>query len=322
MKTLMIPGFPEGLTATGDALKLKQQGDEPHAPSFESLHLSSEWRVFADDREVPVYATAVTRGGPHSFAKFRYEGDEKVTIRLVRNETVRSAVLEPVSMELVPDIDGNTVTFELDRPAHITCLVNGDIEQPVTVNVLPVRHEEPGGTEEKHFSAGLHYIDYIDLEDGDVLYAEDGAVIIAKPHPETEKALNEHDWAGKRNFRTCILANEKKNIRICGGGIIDFSLLDWHERNCIVLKGCDGVSVEDITLVNAPSWNLNITGCDHVQVDNVSVYGYRENSDGIDIVSSTDVYVHDCFLRTGDDAVVVKAMVKPPRTGGKDIRCE
>lgn len=96
--------------------------------------------------------------------------------------------------------------------------------------------------------------------------------------------------------------------------------MDFEDGGALCVE--DGARVEDVTLVNAPGRSLNITGCDHMEVDCISVYGYRENSDGIDIVSSMDVRVHDCFLRTGDDAAVVKAMMPPPRTGGRDIRCE
>lgn len=96
--------------------------------------------------------------------------------------------------------------------------------------------------------------------------------------------------------------------------------MDFEDGGALCVE--DGARVEDVTLVNAPGRSLNITGCDHMEVDCISVYGYRENSDGIDIVSSMDVRVHDCFLRTGDAAAVVKAMMPPPRTGGRDIRCE
>lgn len=96
--------------------------------------------------------------------------------------------------------------------------------------------------------------------------------------------------------------------------------MDFEDGGALCVE--DGARVEDVTLVNAPDRSLNITGCDHMEVDCISVYVYRENSDGIDIVSSTDVRVHDCFLRTGDAAAVVKAMMPPPRTGGRDIRCE
>ena len=122
------------------------------------------------------------------------------------------------------------------------------------------------------------------------------------------------------NYRDFIAADHKKDVSVRGGGILDFSLLDWHARNPIIFRDCVNVKAEDVTLVNAPAWNLDFMGCRNVKADFVSIFGYRENSDGIDIVSCEEVTVSNCFIRTGDDAVAVKAMLLPPRCGGRAVR--
>jgi polygalacturonase len=49
---------------------------------------------------------------------------------------------------------------------------------------------------------------------------------------------------------------------------------------------------------------------EHVNVNNIKVFGHRGNSDGIDICNSRHVTVTGCFLRTWDDLVVVKTPIK------------
>jgi polygalacturonase len=51
---------------------------------------------------------------------------------------------------------------------------------------------------------------------------------------------------------------------------------------------------------------MPIRRCDHVKVTNLKLFGWRGNSDGIDICNSRDVEVSDCFVRTFDDLVVIK----------------
>ncbi|MBR4234779.1 MAG: hypothetical protein IKR85_01800 [Clostridia bacterium] len=322
MKTLIIPPFPEGLGKAGDAEKLRKQGDEPHAACEEGVRLSPCWRVFADGQEVPVYVTPVTRGGPHSFACLRWAGDEKLLIEAESDREITSAEVLPESYAIKAEHSRRRVRFETARTGHVTLLVNGGIEKPLTLSILPVREEKtPAQVRGLYFGPGVHSINVFDFDDGDTIYLADGAVVTALPPPPDEKPTRECDWAKQRNYRTCICAEGKKHLRIEGGGILDFSLLAWHERSPVAFRNCEDVCVRDAALVNAPAWNLCFSGCSNVAAEFVRIFGYRENSDGIDIVSTEQARVDDCFLRTGDDAVVVKAMLLPPRVGGRDIRC-
>lgn len=322
MKKLKIPPFPAGMTKAVDRQAHRAQGDEPHAPDRQGVCLSSDWRLYADGVEVPVYASPVTRGGPHSFARLGYAGDEPVSLIAVREDGLASAEVLPSSYGLTAEVAENEVRFEMARNGHVTILADGDILQPLTISFDAWREEKkPGEIHGRYFGAGLHTMDTFDFEDGDTLYLADGAVVTFRPHPEEETPVNRCDWAGKVNYRGAIRADGKKHVSIEGGGLLDFSLLDWHERSPICFARCQDVKVQGVTLVNAPAWNLNLSACEDVLVDGIHIIGYRENSDGIDIVSTQRCVVQDCFLRTGDDAVCVKAMVKGV-CGGKDILCQ
>ena len=322
MKKIIIPPFPAGLTRALDRQGHRAQGDEPHDAAKEGVRLSSDWTLFADGQEVPVYAAPVTRGGPHSFARLCWEGDEPLHLVAVRDGGIKKAELLPSSYGLEHQLEGDAVRFDICRNGHVTILADDDILQPLTISVdCPREEKTPEQVQGRYFGPGLHEMDTFDFEDGDTLYLAAGAIVTLRPHPAEEAPVNLKDWAGKTNYRTAVLADGKKHLTLEGFGLLDFSLLDWHERNPIVFRGCDDVTVRDVTIVNAPAWNLSFFNCRDVLVEQIRIIGYRENSDGIDVVSTQRAVVQDCFIRTGDDAVVVKAMVRGV-CGGKDILCQ
>jgi polygalacturonase len=99
------------------------------------------------------------------------------------------------------------------------------------------------------------------------------------------------------------------NIKLCGRGIIDGSLCPAHTRNIISVCGTN-VSLEGVVVRDASTWTIPIRASEHVTVKNIKIFGWRGNSDGVDICNSRHVRVTHSFLRTMDDLVVIKTPVK------------
>lgn len=319
MKKVIIPPFPAGLCEAADRMGHRNQGELPQTAANEGVRISSDWKLYADGAEVPVYAAPVTRGGPHSFARLSFCGDEPIDFVAVRKDGLQTAELLPESYHMTHTIEGNTVHFSMARTGHVTLLADGDILQPLTISIDCVREEKrEAEIHGRYFGPGVHSLDTFDFDDGDTLYLAAGAIVVMQPPKEDEPIINPSDWAKKPNYRTAILAQGKKHVTLEGFGLIDFSYLDWHARKPIVFERCIDVTVRDVTIVNVPEWNLTFMGCEDVRAEQIKIFGYRENSDGIDIVSTKRATVQDCFIRTGDDAVVVKAMMRGV-CGGEDI---
>ncbi|MFB6218970.1 MAG: glycoside hydrolase family 28 protein [Halobacteriaceae archaeon] len=72
---------------------------------------------------------------------------------------------------------------------------------------------------------------------------------------------------------------------------------------------CAGVAVEGVTLTGSPAWTLHCRACDDVTVSGVTIDNDPRipNSDGVVPDMCRDVRVSDCRIRTGDDAIPVKA---------------
>lgn len=324
---IKIPPVPKGLKKAKNIGQHRIQGEEPHLAAEEGVVISSDWRIIADNNEVPVFAVPVTRGGPHSFAGFDYSDSLYTPVSVTAfplGKKVQTVCIAPRSAGIQAEIAEDGIHFVIDQPVHVTITINNEIEQPLTLSVNPPQEQIPAKNDKNvlYYETGIHHVNYLDLQSGCILYLEPGALLIADPPKSTEKAVNENDWAGAKIYRDFIHGEKVTDIQILGRGIFDVSYLDWHNRSLLRFSDCERVSVEGVTFVGAGAWTLTLFRCDHVEINNVKMFSYRENSDGIDIVSSTNVTVRNSFIRTGDDAICLKSMALPPVCGGKNILVE
>ena len=76
----------------------------------------------------------------------------------------------------------------------------------------------------------------------------------------------------------------------------------------ITLVKCDHLKITDISLTDAASWFIHPVGCDDVLIDGISIIGDLRvpNNDGIDPDHCRNVRISNCYIHTGDDAIVFK----------------
>lgn len=75
----------------------------------------------------------------------------------------------------------------------------------------------------------------------------------------------------------------------------------------VVFSNCTDVELHDFTCIDSPYWCFLIVHCDRVTVDNIKIDNNLliPNSDGLDIISSSNVNVANCRISCGDDAIVL-----------------
>jgi hypothetical protein len=78
----------------------------------------------------------------------------------------------------------------------------------------------------------------------------------------------------------------------------------------VELRNCRRVRIIDITLKDSAGWTLHPTLCDDVWITRLTIDNclYGPNTDGIDISGCRNVWVTDCKVSCGDDAIIIKAM--------------
>ncbi len=284
------------------------------APSPPTEPLSRQFKVRAEGREVPVYVAKVRSGaaglaystleeGQAAFASFDAEGS--VTVTVSAPLPIRTARILPTSYGLVPWISNGTVTFVLPRPAQVTLEINGDWNNSLHVFDNPPELPAPRKDDPNviYFGPGVHVIPPLEVGSGKTVYIEDGAIIYGIP--------------GTASKSGPVILLRGSHITLRGRGIIDGSLVPkpTGRGNILSVHGTD-ITVEGVILRDSSTWNLPVMESNTIRIGNIKVFGWRGNSDGIDIVNSQDVAVRDSFLRTYDDLVVVKTT----QTGAQDSR--
>ena len=286
-------------------------------PAVQGLTASDDFTVSADDKPVEVHRVKTLHGESASFAAFDFSGTATVAIRSKR--PVGATKILPASFGVTPTIQGDTVTFHLDRPRNLTVEVDGILRvlhlfaNPIDAN--PPKSGDPGVI---YYGPGLHEVTTLDVPSNTSLYLAAGAVLRAVIPPR-EQPIEASNWMHNKVYRNFIQLSGSKNVKIRGRGVIDLGGRPWHARTAIVLRNAEDVSVEGITLLDAPEWVVAMFESRRVRVDNVKEICRRENSDGVDICNSQEVQVENCFLRNNDDEVCVKTTAPAPAQTSEKI---
>jgi polygalacturonase len=149
---------------------------------------------------------------------------------------------------------------------------------------------------------------YLKIGEGTILQA------IARSHYPDYEGIPPH----------FISATAAQNTGITGGGTIDGNGKDWWDAyyktsapdkrpKLIFFANCDHVVVSDITVQNAPKFNIQPDQCTFVVFRNITIRNPSDspNTDGIDPSSSDTVYIDHCAISTGDDNIAIKSAHGP-----------
>lgn len=258
------------------------------------IDAAPDFHVSVDGRELFVYNSKAA-----AFASFSFEG--KVCISIVPSKQCKHVDIRPLSCGIRPSVVDNTITFDLNKPANLSVELNRDIKRPLFLFASPPEKNvpRPGQPGVRCFAGGtIHEVGEITLADNETLYIAGGAIV-----------------------RGTVRAKHAKNVRIAGRGILDATSFP-KKTSLVRFTDCDNVEIEGIIAFNGWGWTLVPTTSRNVRFDNVKVIGWRDNDDGIDIVGCNNLTVDNCFLRTKDDCLAIKASpayFKETESGLRDV---
>ena len=86
-----------------------------------------------------------------------------------------------------------------------------------------------------------------------------------------------------------------------------FTAKDGLRPQLINTYDCDGVLIENVTLLRSPFWVIHPLLCKNVIVRGVHINNDGPNGDGCDPESWDGVLIENCFFNTGDDCIAVKS---------------
>ena len=170
-------------------------------------------------------------------------------------------------------------------------------------NAIDSCHEGGGGV--VYFPPGKYLVGTLFLKSNVTLYLEANATILGSQKME--------DF----DIPYLIYAKDTQNTGITGRGTIDGQgEIFWRGKSrpynrpntMILFENCSNVLLHGVTIRNAPHWTVAVSGSEYVNINGITLINDYEapNTDGIDIVASSNVFINNCFIQTGDDAIVLK----------------
>lgn len=127
------------------------------------------------------------------------------------------------------------------------------------------------------------------------------------------------NWFGAAKPATCALYDRLESDWIENDVPVEKRQLWGYPESAfrpqlILFNNCSNVRLESFSIRGTPFWTVHLYCCDKVLVKDLDINAWpadggkeANNSDGIDIESSSNVRVVGCSFRQGDDAIVVKS---------------
>lgn len=185
-------------------------------------------------------------------------------------------------------IHGQTVRFTVKEPGPISVEINESIAHPLLLFVQPPSPPPPHPDDPRviYFGPGLHAWGerYIEPKAGQIVYLAEGSIVQAR-----------------------IRLVDAPGVTIRGRGVLSGRHLPANPPGTYTVPhliegdaASTGVTIEGITLVDSPHYNILLRGGD-CRVTGVSILGWWYGTDGIGL--GVRGKIQDCFLRCNDDAL-------------------
>jgi hypothetical protein len=163
-----------------------------------------------------------------------------------------------------------------------------------------------------------------------------------RPQPQSQKPTQQNNSSFVNDLRDAggfhlVFARDAENVSLAGLGTIDGQgSVFWAQNgrtppkpedlwNDTIAHGwkplpprpspmvefynCKNLHIEDVHLQNSAGWTLRPIHCDNVFIYGISIKNpvYGPNTDGIDPTCCHNLFISNCLIDTGDDAICLKS---------------
>jgi len=227
------------------------------------------------DLDAPQHATLV---------RFDMDGPVEVEVRR-NNGDVRNVVVRPSRAGVAARLEGNVARFLLPRPAKLSVEFDGDrLHNLHLFASARTRVDAPPGRPPANivrFGPGVH------------LPPDQPGAVFAFPSHTTVLLDSGAVLRGK------IVLDRVSDVQILGHGI-----LDQPERGFEITYSHD-ITIDGPTVVNPKHYTVLCGQSDHLVIRDLNSFSAAPWSDGIDMMSCSDVQIDNVFLRTSDDSIAI-----------------
>ncbi len=284
---------------------------------------SSDYRVFVNGTEIPVYSCRISaypfnsfwpghqrdirQSTPVSFVNLVTDEAVEIAVEPLTKTAYRKIMLKPYAKKVQPVVKDGKIVFTLKENGSYVLEQDDYFGLLYIFNNKPVPCEDPAKVT-YYFDKGIHFPGKITLRSGESVYVDKDAYVYG-----------------------CIYAENAEDLHIYGNGIFDDGTEERVTRRCyepftngnLKLYDCKNVRVEGIGFTNSAIWCINIFHCFDVVIDGINVFGqWRYNTDGIDVVNSQRITIRNCFVHSFDDTVCIKGIDRYSYESNCDILVE
>ena len=217
-----------------------------------------------------------------SMVNFDFEGDVEVRVRK-NNGAVNSVQIRPLSLGIVPEVNGQVISFNLSKPTKLSLEVNGDKLHNLHLFANSILKEKPTPDDPGviYFGPGIHQPsdqpgDVYHITSGKTVYIDGGAVIRAK-----------------------LLVDRAEDVRIIGHGIV------YQTERGVEIRHSTNVTVDGPVFINPSHYTIYGGQTTGLAVRNIKSFSCKGWSDGIDLMSCSDVTIDGVFMRNSDDCIAI-----------------
>lgn len=212
-----------------------------------------------------------------SMSYFDFAGEIEVSVTFNQGP-IQTGRVRPLSYGITPEINGNTMTFRLNRPRNLSVEVNGDLFHNLHLFANPIDENKPRKIKDRnliYFGPGIHQLpnNVLEIPSGKTVYVAGGAIV-----------------------RGCLKVNNARDVKIFGRGIVH----PEGRGEGIRTANSRNVLVEGLITTQCPTG-----GSDSVTIRNVKAISSYGWGDGMNVFASNNVLFDGVFCRNSDDCTTV-----------------
>ena len=219
-----------------------------------------------------------------SMVQFDFEGKVEVRVK-VNNGMVNDVKIRPLARKIKPQVKGNFIYFTLTEPAKLSLEVNGDRLHNLHIfaNAMEKETYRKGDPHVMYFS-GLNKprneenrTDTVyRVPSNTIVYFAPGSVVYGR-----------------------FVCDRVENVRFLGRGII------MQQERGLEITYSKNIEIDGITIINPEHYTVFGGQTTGLKINNLKSFSAKVWSDGIDLMSCSDVTINDIFMRNSDDCMAI-----------------
>lgn len=271
-----------------------------------------EWTV------IPCYTVKVDMHEVRtaSMVYFDFKGSIEIEISMQIME-IYNVDIRPLSKNIVAQCKKSSVSFRLDEPTNLSIEVNKDRFHNLHLFAGEAGQIHCDNLKHNVLKLEGNLINPTVLRTKDIirtltqmpknrtLYFQPGIYYFEECCMEIPSDTNIY-LAGGSIIKGGFLCDDVQNITIYGRGIVYQACFErFHGIRGVRISHGRNITIEGITFINPPHYTIYVGGAKDIIIRDVKTFSCEGWSDGFDIMSSENIHISQCFLRTSDDCIAI-----------------